>query len=272
MKGKLLLCFLGVSVISVLIAVWVISVSADKKMESGSGIILKVSSDKQTYVQGEIVKLTFEATNKTDKPVFLSDVSNGYLKVWIAYKGERFNQYKNSGWGRLESGKYVKPGESYTSQATVLWNVNPIGSYANVDSIVHSEEGAILSDYAFPTVGVYLVKALLYVPSDTLPTKLTMVESKPIEIIVNAPSGDNLQIWNKIKDSREVANFMHRGGFFGFGDEVSVEKNKKTLKEIETLVQSYPNGILAEQLKAQIERFNANENLRKLYLEKKQNP
>lgn len=268
MKIKFLFSFLSVAVVFALILIWAKGGNAHKQSENNLLIILKISSGKQSYIQGEAVNLTFEAMNETDKAFNFYDVSSGYLKVQIAYDGKRFNQYKNSSWGRNESGgKRVKPGESFKSQAEVMWNSNPIGRFSNVESIVNSEEGAILSDYAFPEAGVYQVKAIMSISDDASET-LTKIESVPIQIVVNKPLGDDLEVWNRIKDSREIANFMHRGSFIG----VDSENNSKIFKEIETIVESYPNSLLVAQLKPNLEKFYKNEKLRKLYLEKRKKP
>ncbi len=258
MKSKILFSFLGISVLFVLIVVWANGVNADNQSDDDPVIILKVSSDKQSYIQGEIVKINFEIFNETDKAIYASDVSNGYLNVWIAFNGQKFHRYNNTSWGRSEGGgKRIKPGESFKSQATVMWNSKP--------QIPPSIDGNISTDYAFPEAGVYLVKAVLFVPSDTLPTTLTNIESEPIQIVVNKSVGDDLAVWNKIKDSDDIANFMHRGSFFG----ADSEKNLKIFKEIETIVQNYPNSLLVSQLKPNLEKFYTNEKLRKLYLEKR---
>lgn len=261
MKSKILFSFLGVVVLFVLIMAWnTASVNADKNSENDSVISLNVSSDKQSYIQGEIVTLTFEAINETDKAVSVSDVSDGYLNVWIAVSGQKFYRYNNTSWGRSESGgKIVQPGQSYKSQATVMWNSKP--------QIPPSVDGNILTDYAFPEPGVYLVKAVLSIPSNTSET-LTKIESKPIQITINKPVGEDSEVWNKIKDNGDIANFMHRGSFFG----ADSEENLKIFKEMETIVENYPNSLLANQLKPHLEKFHTNENLRKLYLEKRNKP
>lgn len=240
--------------------VWVTNVNALKTAVYDSYLTLKVSSDKQSHNLGEIVNLTFEATNETDKAVNIYDVSSGYLNVWIAFSGQKFHRYNNTSWGRSEGGgKIVQPGQSYKSQTTVMWNNKP--------QIPSSVDGNILTDYAFSEAGVYSVKAIVSIPSDTSET-LTKIESAPIEIVINKPVGDDLIVWNKIKDSRDIANFMHRGSFFGADSEV----NSKIFKEIETIVQNYSNRLLVKQLKPNLEKFYANEKLRKLYLEKRKQP
>lgn len=275
MKSKTLFGFLCVSLFFILIVVWTKAVNADKQSTDDTVITLKVSSDKQSYIQGEAVNLTFEAINKTDKSVDIYDVSSGFLNVKIAFNGERFNQYKNTSWGTSETGgKRIKPGESYKSQAKVLWNSNPVGTFSNVESIVNSEKGAILSDYAFPEAGIYLIKAVLSVPSNTLPTTLTKIESEPIQITVNKPVGDDLEVWNKIKDNKEIANFMHRGSFLGWKSFL-IEDDKELseiLKEIEEIVQSYPNSLLVGQLKPNLEKFRANEEKKKANMRKIKKP
>jgi len=267
MKNKILFSCLGTLVIATLITVWVRGVDAINQSETDSALTLKVSSDKQTYVLGEAVKLNFEVLNETDKAIALPyspDVSTGYLNVWIASSNQEFKQYSNTSWGRKEySGPTLQPEQSFKSQATILWNNKPETSHLNPDAAKRAAEGRIMADYAFPTAGVYLIKAVLWFPEIKL-----KVESKPIQIVVNEPVGDELEVWNKIKDNGKIAYFIQKGDFPTAKD----EERGKLLKEVEQIVQIYPNSFLVSQINQSLEKFRVNEERRKKFMEKLKRP
>jgi hypothetical protein len=264
MKSKFFLfSLIGFLTIVTLLVFWGKRISAVKQSENSSTLKLRLYSDKPIYNQGEFVKLSFEVINETAKPIPLAyspDVATGYLSVWIAFGEQRFNRYNNTSWGRMESGGItLQPGQAYKSEATVLYNSKPDISRLNVDSIKKSEDGAILSYYAFPDVGNYSIKAILVMPDETR----TKIESEPIQIIVNEPVGDDLSVWNMIKDSGEIAYFIQKGDFSTAND----EEREKLAKEVEQIVVDYPSSALARQLSQNLEKFKANEARRKEMLQ-----
>jgi hypothetical protein len=260
MKNKILFSFLGVLVMVALIVILGKGVNAVKQSKNDLPLILKVSSEKQTYILGEVVKLNFELINKGDKVIKIPlrpDVSTGYLKVWIALDEQEFNRYNNSSWGRMEhGGPTLQPDESFNSQATILWNSKPETLNLNPDVA----KGKIMNDYAFPQAGVYSIKAVASITGDT-PMK---IESESIQIVINEPVGDDLKVWNQIKDSGEIASFIQRGSFLTS----KVEEEAKLVKRVEQITQSYPNSFLAGQMKQKLEKFRTGEERRREMLEK----
>ncbi len=260
MKNKIVFSILGVLVMVALIVILGKGVNAVKQSKNDLPLILKVSSEKQTYILGEVVKLNFELINKGDKVIKIPlrpDVSTGYLKVWIALDGQEFNRYHNSSWGRMEhGGPTLQPGQSFNSQATILWNSKPDTLNLNPDVA----KGRIMNDYAFPKAGVYFIKAVASITGDA-PMK---IESEPIQIVVNEPVGDELKVWNDIKDSGEIASFIQRGSFLTSKD----EEEKNLVKRVEQITQSYPNSFLVGQMKQKLEKFRTGEEKSKEMLEK----
>jgi hypothetical protein len=264
MKNKIFFSILGISLILVLVAVWNKSVDTVKGSEGISPFALKVSSEKQAYILGETVRLNFELTNEGDQPVNLvyrPDVSTGYLHLWIASDGQEFKEYNNTSWGREETGgPTLQPGQSFISQAEVLWNSKP--------QIPRKAKSKILTDYAFPQAGIYLIKAVVSLPVKSDSDKLTKIESEPIQITINEPVGDDLEVWNLIKDKGDIAYFLQQGGTPTFQD----EKAEKLLKEVERISQKYPNSVLANKLRSTLEKFRIDEEKRKEWLEKAKQP
>jgi len=181
----------------------------------------------------------------------------GYFQVWIAPERKSFDRYKNTSWGLLESGGVtIAPGAAYTDSATIMWNAKP--------QILRPNEGLILTDYAFPATGGYKVKAVV-----SLPGTENKLESPPIQIVIDEPIGDDLKVWNLIKDNGEIAYFIQNGGVLTSKD----DEREKLVKQIEQIVADYPGSILVGQLNQSLEKFRANEIRRKEILEKaKKNP
>ena len=256
MKNKISISFAGVLMVVALMAVWAKSTGAIKQAKNSSVLALKVNSEKQTYVLGELIKLNFELSNEGDKAVrvaYKPDVSTGYLKIWIAFDDREFNLYNNSSWGRMENrGLTLQPGQHFKSQATIFWNSKP--------QIPRSGEGKILTDYAFSKAGIYFIKAVASITGDN-PMK---IESEPIQIVVNEPVGDDLKVWNQIKENGDIAYFIQQGETPTYQD----EKAEKLLKEIEQITGKYPNSDLAGQMKQKLEKFRIDEEKRKEMLEK----
>ncbi len=149
MKSKIIVSVLGFLTMFMLIVVWTIGVNANKSLDNNPNLILQVSSEKQAYVQGEIVKLNFELINRTNEAIKLPvtpDVSTGYLKVLISSSNQDFKQYHNSKWGLKEGGrKTIQAGQSFKSQATLLWNSKPQVAHLNIDAAKRASEGKILT-------------------------------------------------------------------------------------------------------------------------------
>jgi hypothetical protein len=251
MKNTILFSFIGILVGIAMIAFWNRGVDATKQSESYSILTLKVSTDKQTYMLGEAVELNFELINEGNEPVKLPyrpDVSTGYLSVWIASDGHEFSLYNNTSWGRMESGGMIlQPNESFKSQATVLWNSKP--------QIPRSGKGKILTDYAFTQSGVYLIKSIVNIPNKTLTDSLTKIESKPIQIVVNEPIGDDLKVWNKIKDNGEVAYFLQHGSFLTSNN----EKIKTSMMISEEIAAKYQNSLHGKRIQEKMVEYRQKE-------------
>ncbi len=177
---------------------------------------LSITSSKKTYVIGETVNFTFDLKNKGNDDLTRSNNFNidaGYLKVYISKDGKNFEKYSNPNWGRIDAAWGVvqlKPNESVKTSADVLWNEKPEVSHLSPKSARQSSEGKILTDYVFPKAGEYFVKATFIVHYQMRANK---IESEPIQITIEEPSGDDSAVWNKIKDRGDLAYFIQEGRF-----------------------------------------------------------
>ena len=226
------------------------SISVQETASAKDGLQIEISSSKDNYLLGETVFLDFEVKNNssTDIRVKGVDLDSNYVSIYIAFEGKAFKKYTHS---RIKEGKWwmLKAGQIVTSRSGILWNFSPAKTSANLNDL---EETHILTDYTFPEPGVYLIKAVWGIPSNENPIK---VESKPIQILINEPVGDELKVWNKIKNRDDIAYFIQESDF----KTSKPEEREKLLKEIEEITAKYPNSLLGNQIKQSLGKFSENE-------------
>ena len=251
---------------TVVACVWVIVAanwptgSTASERPPDSPIRLKIASENDNYFLGESVFLRIAEINDSDGSIglpFKPNVMSGYVSLWVSYEGQQFERYSNSAWGRLEGpGIAIKPRSSFESDAWIFWNHKP--------QILRKGDVRIKTDYAFPKAGTYRIKAVLSVPEVDSPQPPRKIESEPIQISIKEPTGDDLNVWNRIKDDGDIAYFIQQADTPTFGD----EKARKLMKNIETIVQEHPNGHLTSRIKASLEKFQVDEVRRRERLEK----
>jgi hypothetical protein len=218
---------------------------------------VKITPSKLSYIQGEVIVLDVEVTNNGSSDIFVkgADVRSGYLNTFIASDDQKFKQYTPGGVRGKTSGFYIKPGQTIKSQATVLWNKKPRPQELGA---VYAKD-LIKTDYAFPEPSVYLIKASLLIPGETR----IVIESVPIQIVVNEPVGNDLKVWNLIKNKPEIGYFLQQDEFRTYKD----DEKEKLLKEVKQIAEEYPHGILSNQLGQSLEKFRESEKRRKEFLE-----
>jgi hypothetical protein len=236
--------------IFLLIALGVSMAQKDKLPKTAESYIkVKVETSKEIYSQGEIVSLNFVVSNTETSDTYLKGASadSGYLWVYIASPNEGFKRYYWGGVKKKTKGFYVKGGQSITSQATLLWNSKP-----NPEEVGQAYiQDRITTDYAFPEPGTYLIKAKLLIPRE----KPIEIESEPIQIIISEPTGDDLQVWNLIKDRGDIAYFIQQGEPKTYKE----SEKGKLLTDIEKITTDYPNSFLGTQIKQSLEEFRTDE-------------
>lgn len=236
-------------------------------------VVLTIQSDKDNIYVGEAVSLKFEFRNQgpTAVRIPVDGVLGGNIEIYVGKKGEPFRKYFRSDWGRLdEEANFLnlEPGQKKvtdSSQAKLLWNGKPDYSHLNETAarLADKQDNRILTDYAFPAAGVYLVKATSCL-FDELNRCSIPVESEPIQIKVNEPVGDDLQVWNQIKGNRQIALLMQGSGF----DTRDETKKQELISEVDQILVEHPNSIYSNYLGPNLEQFKRNEAKRKEMLEK----
>lgn len=256
---------MGVS--SLLLASLLTAIFASNNLGQSEKIAFTVKSDKNNISLGEVVNLEFEFFNQGETAVQIPNggVMAGNIEVFIAKKGESYRKYFRSDWGRIDGEVdliTLAPNQNRkidNTNATILWNGKPNYSHLNPDAAKRADkqDNKILTDYAFPDAGIYLVKAASCL-IDELKGCSISIESEPIEIRVNEPVGEDLEVWNQIKGNRGIAMLMQKG-LFDTGKEV--EKQKLTT-QVEQIIERYPNSIYSSYLKPNLEKSRARETKR----------
>jgi hypothetical protein len=95
---------------------------------------------------------------------------------------------------------------------------------------------------------------------------MTKVESEPIKIVINEPVGEDLEVWNKIKDNGNFAYFIQE-------DEIRIpsfkpDEREKFSKEFEQIINQYPNSLYTQSFRLSLDRFQAAEAKRQESMQK----
>lgn len=245
---KILFAFISLAVVGFIF--WIIGNDIVRSSENGRDLILKVSSDKETYILGEIINLEFEVKDKNNKTFTLRSIPTvevGYMHVWIASADRNFKEYEGPKWGLSDGNKLPETASSFKSQATILFNRKPAQQYSSFPKT------QIETTYAIPEPGVYFIKATATIYNEEVKSDndKIVIESEPIRIVINNPAGEDAEVWNLIKDNVEFAFFMHKGSFISD----KFEEREKLVKEVERITAKYPTSILAIQMKQNIAKY-----------------
>ena len=220
---------------------------------------LTVNSSKTTYNLGETIDLSFSLRNEGNDSVRVGnyfDVKDGYLKIWISQDGITFKEYSNSKWGIadvIRGSIILSPNESIETSTEILWNFVP--DAANNSRLPETQ---IANNYAFSTKGKYFLKVKYLTHSSD---KITEIESEPIQVTVTEPVGEDLEVWNRIKDNGDFAYFIQESDFRI--PSYKTQERAKFQKAVEQLINHFPNSFYAQSLRRSLAKFKDNENKRK---------
>lgn len=189
---------------------------------SGSkSLELTIRAEKESFLPGEVVFLTLTVTNKGQEAIAVFDdliPAHGYTKFLISNTSGEFKEYRHSKWGTRDAKVApvsLKPNEKFSRPASILWNSQRKFDASVSPEIVKAEtENKIPHDYAFPEPGIYYVKAVYssYIVGNKQDRRIELV-SDPIRIIIDEPVGEDLVVWNAVKDNGGVAYFLQEGNF-----------------------------------------------------------
>lgn len=231
------------------------------KLEQQNDLVLKVNVPKQNYIKGEMISLEVEVVNTSSSDISLkgASIESGYVKIFVSPSSLEFKQNITGGVRKKTKGIVISGGETIKSQATILWNFVPDIKNLSDGAVKAYSENQLMTNYAFPNAGIYFVKAVLIIPGEIM----TKIESEPVQIIVREPVGNDLEVWNLVKNNSEIAYFIQYDEIQTF----KMEKQEKVLEEIEQIITKYPTSFLGSQMKQSLIQFRANETKRKQFME-----
>lgn len=225
--------------------------------QTSSPLRLDVVTDKEKYLVGEPVYLRFKIVNQSDRQISLyagSTVWDGYIDVFVAFQGEDFKRYRGPQWG-LRDVYYkepviLNPGEVFESEATMLCNPLQQTSHLNETAAKRAQqrENLVQGNYVLSSPGFYFVRASLRDPKSS-----DIVESSSVRIVAEMPQGDDLEVWNKIKDRRDYAYFIQTGSLANPSD----ERTKKVAEKLQQIVSLHPTSKYADEIRKSLNEHRA---------------
>lgn len=228
--------------------------SAQLTTASPGPLTLKVRSEKQSYLLGEPVELSFALTNVDDKdiPFGCFGIGTGDIQLFVSKDKKEFLEY-DAGWGTVDAicNNLLKPGDKLEiSHVKILWNRKIKESdQISPDVIRHARQGKIVNDYAFSESGNYYLQARIFTDG------ITKLESDPIKITISKPTGDDLQVWNRIKDRGDMAFFIQNAHMQV--PDYKPEERAKFLQDVEWIMIDHPNSFYAGLLKQSLDTMKA---------------
>jgi len=229
---------------------------------------VRASTPKQNYVTGEIIDVGIEVTNASESDITLggADIKSGYVLIFISTSKEGFRQYIPGG-VRVKTPRIViQQGKTIQSETTIFWNAVHDTAGLSDYAIRSIQNDQLMTNYAFPKAGTYYVKAVLIIPGETM----AKIESQPIPITVNDSLGDDLEIWNLIKDDGDVGYFMQYGSVRN--PHLSAEARAEFEVRMEQIAVKFPSGVHAERIRQSLAKYEAAELRRKGFQENLKKP
>jgi hypothetical protein len=266
-KNLTILAIIGFSVI--LITLLTVNSGAANNI---TGLQVKLVATKETYKLGESVYLNLQLNNNGKEKISLMNtfgVGAGYLDIYIANEKDESKKYNNPNWGTDDTFRgnlTLNLNETISEIIVLVWNDKPkISDSMAPEVIKRATYGKIMSDYTFPESGIYYVKAR-YSVHLLNQSKPVLIESEPIKITIEEPKGEDLEVWNKIKDNGNFAYFIQEGDMLI--PSYKPEERAKFQAEIERILADYPNSFYATSLSQSLARFRASEAKRLELMEK----
>lgn len=219
---------------------------------SAQKLRLSIDSPKKLYKLGEVINLSFALTNESDKPITFLDIfgtGSGYLNLEISQNNEDFYKFSHPRWGRLDGDgtTTLKPNETVTASANIFWE------WVKQD----------VPAAAFIEPGIYRIKARYNIHIEKEENSILM-KSEPVQITLEQPVGEDLQVWNIIKNNGDIAHFIQEG--YPRIPDYKPEERARFLREVEQIIIDHPNSFYAESLRRSLDKFEAAKaRLEKLY-------
>jgi hypothetical protein len=230
---------------------WAQSARESTLSRSGPGLELRAS--RQAYGLGEPVDLEIGAQNRSNGSIVIPgglDVLEGYVGVLVAFEDGPFREYRGPGWG-LEDARsspvVLGPRQRMTTAASILFNHGVPSGHLNRNAAAEVADRFLNEGYALPVSGRYRIKAVLF---DA--TGGEVVESEPIEITVEEPTGEDREVWNALRSDPELGYFVQAGAPRARSSDL---RKQQLVMTLERLVAYHPGSRHAERLRERLARY-----------------
>lgn len=256
MKKKNLTLIVSVFVLISSIALTV--VFAQSKSDQNAKLSFQVKTNKSLFVLGEPVRLETQIFNDSKNSVKVQPVIENLFRLFISKDGKTFVNFvtpKSARFDGIINFRTLESGQTSTTNIMILWHGKP--DYSGLDDKRKSwyqerdKNLMIVTDYAFPESGIYFVKFKSNMLNEV--GEEVSVESEPAQIIINDPTGEDLEVWNKIQGKQEIALLM-QGAFLD-----NQEKNSKMVQEVENILTDHPYSIYSSYLRQGLDKLKTAE-------------
>lgn len=187
---------------------------------------------RSTILPGEPLEIIFEVSNQSSQVISIGgiDIMRGDVVVSIAFEHGQYLRYRGY-WGAGSCGPVkmisLKPGQQISATGIIHFNFK-------------DSPEALPSDYAFEKPGNYLLKARY----DSYNPTIGYVNSDPVPIQIMEPKGQDAEVWQMIRLSRDIANFITtKGSAFVNMDVYQTAKNGRLIaRQLEKIISHYPQS------------------------------
>jgi hypothetical protein len=176
----------------------------------------------------------------------------------VSRDGIDFVKYSNPEWGRkpyVPGLRHLLPNQSAEGIAKIIWNEKPNVGGMNTRAAERWQRGKILTDYTFQNAGTYFVKAAVWGIVDKTGRGLARVESEPIEITIEEPEGEDLEVWRRVQNREEIAYFMQEALIKTVNGNNA--RRQRLINELQTIADQYPDSLLASQIRQKLREYRA---------------
>lgn len=230
-------------------------ISAQAASAKPKFVSLKVSSERNTYALGEIVKIKTSIRNNTSKVIaFGSDVKSSSA-VQIAFGDEKnYKPYAGASLRFMLDGinlDFIIPAKATHREEKELFWIYPSSSSTLKPRLeVPYLEARIANHLAFPRAGKYFIRLVSHVEIDGVSADF---ESTPIEITVTEPSGGDVAVWEQIRANSDIAYFIqYSEPARRYYDRLEREYLEQ---RIQKLIAENPTGIYVGQIQRSLHKF-----------------
>lgn len=211
---------------------------------------LTITSTKDVYLLGETLSFSFELRNNDKNKLVLLDefgIRTGTLRVVVSENERDFVGFADPGWGFLDTTQktHMSPNSSKGASGAVLW--------------IRDKDNA--PRFRLNEAGIYYFRAL-YTARIEGEKDAVNLRSKVIKVTVVEPQGDDLDVWNIIKDKGQIAYFLKEGDVPP-DLQFDVQKSTRFLEEVQQIIDKHPKSFYSNHLQKSIQMYQINESNRR---------